>query len=336
MIGTEEKTKVVFGETFKRYTRNDMLEFISPFRTRFEVNGISTNIFKGRKCLDAGCGGGRGVLFMAEGGAKEITAFDLAEDNLETTKKFFREFGFSNILKTKQGNVLDMPFASDTFDFVWCNGVIHHTRDTFKAFSEICRVLKPEGLMWIYVYGDGGIYWYLINFIRQWMRGYDPLSVIGVLDEEGYPTSKIAEFIDDWFCPVLDKWSLEKFIRAVIHLNMRVLERVEYGMRYDTCYRNLLFNEEEWMGTGDLRFILRKQGERSEKAFDYIETRPEFSTEILNTFASAMYDVFYSDVPFRRRVIVSALLQKYLRNVMDTKRPFDSDTFLRVIQGAAI
>lgn len=42
-------------------------------------------------------------------------------------------------------DVLDMPFESATFDIVFCNHVMEHVTDDYKAMSEIYRVLRPGG-----------------------------------------------------------------------------------------------------------------------------------------------------------------------------------------------
>jgi len=58
----ESRYDVVFGETFALYSKEEYLEFMAPFQVRFERNGLSTEIFKGKSCLDAGCGNGLGLL----------------------------------------------------------------------------------------------------------------------------------------------------------------------------------------------------------------------------------------------------------------------------------
>lgn len=57
-IGEETVTKAVYGKTFAEYNRDEFLEFLHPVEVRLEANGIAMDVFKGKKCLDAGCGGG--------------------------------------------------------------------------------------------------------------------------------------------------------------------------------------------------------------------------------------------------------------------------------------
>lgn len=46
---------------------------------------------------------------------------------------------------TIEGDVSDMPTASDAFDVVICIHVLEHVDDDQRAMGEICRVLKPGG-----------------------------------------------------------------------------------------------------------------------------------------------------------------------------------------------
>ena len=42
------------------------------------------------------------------------------------------------------------------FDFIWCSGVLHHTKDSKKGFEIISKWLKEEGLIIIGVYNTIG------------------------------------------------------------------------------------------------------------------------------------------------------------------------------------
>lgn len=44
-----------------------------------------------------------------------------------------------------------LPFANDTFDYIWCNAVLEHVPYPLKVASEMTRTLKPRGLAFIQV-----------------------------------------------------------------------------------------------------------------------------------------------------------------------------------------
>jgi ubiquinone/menaquinone biosynthesis C-methylase UbiE len=51
---------------------------------------------------------------------------------------------YSPIVDVK-ADILDLPFASESFDVVICNHVLEHIADDRKAMSELFRVMKPGG-----------------------------------------------------------------------------------------------------------------------------------------------------------------------------------------------
>lgn len=45
-----------------------------------------------------------------------------------------------------RADLLDLPFADRTYDFIFASHVLEHIPDDHRAISEICRVLKPGGV----------------------------------------------------------------------------------------------------------------------------------------------------------------------------------------------
>lgn len=252
-------TKVVYGETFDRYDRQEFIDFLRPMQIRLKNNGIDAEAaFKDKRCLDAGCGGGRGTVLMATAGAREVVAYDLSEQNIATTERNAGLFGLDNVV-TNHGSLLEIPFPDETFDVVWCNGVVHHTSDPDRALCEVSRVLKKDGFLWLYLYGSGGIYWRMVDFIRSWLSDAEVSVTIGQLALMGIPTTHIAEFIDDWFVPMLKRYTNADVADRLEQLGFGDVAPLDGGMTYDTSVRAGRDAEAEWMGEGDLRYWIRKQ-----------------------------------------------------------------------------
>jgi len=70
---------------------------------------------------------------------------DYSNDMLEIAKARFKNNGLNNI-ECKQGDVGNIPFENETFDLVLSMNGFHVFPDKEKAFSEIKRVLKNNGL----------------------------------------------------------------------------------------------------------------------------------------------------------------------------------------------
>jgi len=261
----EKRYDTVFGETFAMYSHDDMLEFIEPFKVRFQRNNLNPKeLFKGKKCLDAGCGNGRGSLFMLMNGAMHVTAYDISRKNVESTQKFAREFGFSNVT-VKEGSLEKIPFEDESFDFIWCNGVIMHTERPNQCLQELSRVLKVSGRIWLYIYGSGGVYWRIISLLRGILENININKCIAHLKLFRYPTRYIAEFIDDWYSTYLRTYTHKDLSLRLQELGFERPELLKFGMDYDTSHRiNILDigEEKELMGEGDLRYLLTKVDHR--------------------------------------------------------------------------
>jgi SAM-dependent methyltransferase/uncharacterized protein YbaR (Trm112 family) len=64
----------------------------------------------------------------------------------------YKNFGRNPFLHIVQASAFRPPFAESTFDLVYSQGVIHHTFSTETAFRQICRLPKPAGRLYIWVY----------------------------------------------------------------------------------------------------------------------------------------------------------------------------------------
>jgi ubiquinone/menaquinone biosynthesis C-methylase UbiE len=256
----QQITTIVFGDTFSLYSDDEFEEFIGFLKTRLERNGIELHDeFAGKRCLDAGCGGGRATIMMAQAGAREVVAFDLSRTNVETTRMRAEQRGLDNVV-AEEGSLLALPFEDESFDVVWSNGVLHHTGDTDGSLKEIARVLRPGGWMWLYLYGSGGIYWRVVDWVRETLRDVDVSACIAQLRLQNVPVRRIAEWIDDWFVPVLQRYTVEDVRRRLVELGFAEAGALAQGTHYDTSQRRVgaSAREIELMGDGDVRFWCQK------------------------------------------------------------------------------
>src|SRR6185295_1144432 len=51
-----------------------------------------------------------------------------------------------------RGSVFEPPLRKNSIDFVWSNGVIHHTGNTRRAFDALTEKVKIGGHAYIWVY----------------------------------------------------------------------------------------------------------------------------------------------------------------------------------------
>lgn len=86
----------------------------------------------GNKILDAGCGGGAFVEFLSQKGL-EVTGVDKYDQFLQVARERSRTGTYV------EGDILNLPFPSKTFDCTYCFDVLEHVDDRL-AIQELIRV----------------------------------------------------------------------------------------------------------------------------------------------------------------------------------------------------
>ena len=107
--------------------------------------GVNPNGLTNKTCLDVGCGLGR-LSEICLGKSKLVCGVDLSNAVKEAARVIQSE-KFIPI----QASADNLPLKDSSFDFVYCWGVLHHTKDPEQTLSEL-RVLKPGGVLAIWVY----------------------------------------------------------------------------------------------------------------------------------------------------------------------------------------
>jgi demethylmenaquinone methyltransferase/2-methoxy-6-polyprenyl-1,4-benzoquinol methylase len=105
----------------------------------------------GSRGLDAGCGIGLQALLLAEavGPAGHITGLDLAPEHLACAREIAEGAGLSDRIFFQQGDVRELPFDDDTFDWAWGKDAVTEAPqfglEAVATVKELARVVKPGG-----------------------------------------------------------------------------------------------------------------------------------------------------------------------------------------------
>lgn len=102
----------------------------------------------GSQGLDAGCGIGLQTLLLAEavGPAGQITGLDLFPEYLEIAEQRSAEAGRSAQVHFRVGDVRQLPFEDDQFDWAWSVDCVGYApMDPLPAVKELARVVRPGG-----------------------------------------------------------------------------------------------------------------------------------------------------------------------------------------------
>ena len=105
---------------------------------------------KGSRGLDAGCGIGLQCILLAEevGLTGHVTGLDVSSEMLDRGRDIMNEAGLSERISFREGDVANLPFDNNVFDWVWsadCVGYGHC--EPLPLLKEMARVAKPGGIV---------------------------------------------------------------------------------------------------------------------------------------------------------------------------------------------
>jgi SAM-dependent methyltransferase len=118
---------------------------MSPYRFPWIMDRIEREAagLRGRRLLDVGCGLGFDALEFMRRGVR-VTVIDISAQAVALARRHFLLSGVRADVASV-ADALALPFADETFDAVWSDGVLYYTGDMPRALHEIWRVLRPAG-----------------------------------------------------------------------------------------------------------------------------------------------------------------------------------------------
>jgi SAM-dependent methyltransferase len=119
--------------------------WMSPYRFPWIMDRIEREAaaLRGKRLLDVGCGLGFDALEFMRRGVR-VSVIDISAHAVALA---WRHFAVSGVRPdvASIADALSLPFADETFDAVWSDGVLYYTGDMPGALHEIWRVLRPGG-----------------------------------------------------------------------------------------------------------------------------------------------------------------------------------------------
>jgi SAM-dependent methyltransferase len=140
--GFERNT--VFGRTIDE----DVAQFDDVFGIGAAAAGAGDPL-DGLVIVDAGCGSGK---LTAEIARRHPGATVLGLDINPAIHEVYKASLDLPNLHVVHASVFELPLPDGGVDRLWCNGVIHHTGDTRRAFRSLARAVRPGGLLFVWVY----------------------------------------------------------------------------------------------------------------------------------------------------------------------------------------
>jgi SAM-dependent methyltransferase len=108
-------------------------------RTIRSVGGVTAE----PRVFVAGCGRGHEALFIRRELGGSLVGMDISQ---EWDPRLGAGVGDFQLM---EGNILDLPFPSGSFDVVFFHHVIEHVADPAGSLRELARILTPGGLLYV-------------------------------------------------------------------------------------------------------------------------------------------------------------------------------------------
>jgi len=192
-IKDSETNKVTnfYKETpFPNYKENDDRQTIlKKGNKNFLANQFKKFIGHKKNVLEVGCGTGQLSIYFSIGANNNIVGLDSTIESLKLAKNFSDKNNITNI-KFVNADIFDDVLSDNYFDLIWCNGVLHHTKNPYSAFEILVKSLKKEGYVLIGLYNKIGR---VRTIFRRYIFKFFGRKILDKID----PTLRNLKFDED-------------------------------------------------------------------------------------------------------------------------------------------
>jgi SAM-dependent methyltransferase len=126
------------------------LELVDKARRGVYARMLDDQIPYSARVLDVGCGTGQLPVFLSLNRRRSVGA-DLLLGSLRKGQDFKSRFGLTHVAFVEM-NLFEPALRAASFDYVFCNGVLHHTADARAGFGRVVRLVKPGGFIVVGLY----------------------------------------------------------------------------------------------------------------------------------------------------------------------------------------
>ena len=154
-----------------------------------------------------GCGTGQLANYFSIGTNNQIVGLDPTIYSLKLAKRFANQNNIFNI-SFINADIFDDVLVDEYFDFIWCNGVLHHTKNPYLAFNILIKSLKKNGYVLIGLYNKFGR---LRTIFRKYLSKIFGKKMINYLD----PTLRNLKLDED----EKNAWIRDQYIHPIESLH---------------------------------------------------------------------------------------------------------------------
>ena len=183
-------------ETQRLQEQSSILEELLHWDTIYPAGG---------RVIEAGCGvGGQTVPLARRSPQAECVSIDISHDSLDAAKTLIEKEGICNV-RFQQSDIMDMPFAAESFDHVFVCFVLEHLEEPLEALFMLREVLRAGGTITVIEGDHGSCFWHpeTQESLRAWhslieaqaQLGHDPLigrKLYPLLSRAGFDVKEVS------------------------------------------------------------------------------------------------------------------------------------------------
>ncbi len=182
-----------FGLQWNKFEKTQLDSYQGQNRSESRLlneSGWAPDFLRGKLILDAGCGAGRFSEIVLKHNGRVISI-----DGSSAVFTARKNLNHENSLII-QSDLKQIPIAKDSFDLVFCIGVLQHTQNPKDIVRELLRVLSPGGEVVFTFYENKGLRTRLYSkyLIRPLTRQISPAVLMQLIERLSvfwFPVTKV-------------------------------------------------------------------------------------------------------------------------------------------------
>jgi SAM-dependent methyltransferase len=111
---------------------------------------IDNRPVKNKRMLEIGIGIGGIADYFSSKELSELVGIDLSY----SVDAAYKNFGENKFLHIVQASAFRLPIKNNSFDYVYSQGVLHHSSDPKACFMEVCKTPKEKGYFYVWLYNN--------------------------------------------------------------------------------------------------------------------------------------------------------------------------------------
>ena len=254
-LNTKKVVNFYKESPFPNYKSNDnKATILEKGNNNFLSSEFKKFIGYKKNILEVGCGTGQLSIYFAIGTNNNVIGLDPTIESLNLASKFADKNNISNI-QFVNADIFDDILKDDIFDFIWCNGVLHHTKNPKGAFEIMIKSLKKEGYVLVGLYNKIGR---IRTIIRKYMYKIFGINFLKLFDPtlknlKNDNQEKESWIRDQYFHPIESLHTMDEVLKWFDHNNIEFINSIP-ACDFDDEYSNNIF-EKKSRGTYYSRIV---------------------------------------------------------------------------------